>query len=87
LEAVLDRGHCQGAVRGILEVGAQNKIALRLYYNFGFQVVGRRIGYYPGTGEDALLLEADLRIRQFGWEANPCLQPASIQGLETRLNR
>jgi len=31
-----------------------------LYEGFGFHVIGRRKGYYFDTGEDALIMEADL---------------------------
>jgi ribosomal-protein-alanine N-acetyltransferase len=43
-----------------LEVRPSNTQARTLYESFGFQVVGRRRGYYYDTGEDALVMEADL---------------------------
>jgi ribosomal-protein-alanine N-acetyltransferase len=43
-----------------LEVRPTNTGALSLYQSLGFQVVGRRKGYYYDTGEDALVMEADL---------------------------
>lgn len=46
----------QGAVSATLEVRAGNQPAQRLYYRFGFQVMGRRPGYYKDNGEDAILL-------------------------------
>lgn len=46
----------QGAVSASLEVRAGNQAAQRLYSRFGFQVVGRRPGYYQDNGEDAILL-------------------------------
>lgn len=46
----------QGAVSASLEVRASNQPAQRLYARFGFQVVGRRPGYYQDNGEDAILL-------------------------------
>jgi ribosomal-protein-alanine N-acetyltransferase len=44
-----------------LEVRPTNEEARTLYESFGFRVVGRRRGYYYDTGEDALIMEADLR--------------------------
>jgi len=50
----------RGAVRAALEVRPSNAEARQLYEDFGFQVVGMRKGYYFDTGEDALVMEADL---------------------------
>ena len=44
----------------ILEVRPTNTEALGLYEGLGFRVVGRRKEYYFDTGEDALVMEADL---------------------------
>ena len=44
----------------ILEVRPTNTEALKLYEGHGFRVIGRRKGYYFDTGEDALVMEADL---------------------------
>jgi [ribosomal protein S18]-alanine N-acetyltransferase len=41
--------------RATLEVKASNEIALSLYQKFGFQIAGRRKGYYQ-DGEDGLVL-------------------------------
>jgi ribosomal-protein-alanine N-acetyltransferase len=46
----------------ILEVRPTNLEARGLYESLGFRVVGRRRGYYVDTGEDALVLEADLTV-------------------------
>lgn len=43
-----------------LEVRPTNAEALALYESLGFQVIGRRKGYYFDTGEDALVMEARL---------------------------
>lgn len=52
--------------RATLEVRASNQAALSLYQKFGFQMAGRRKGYYPVTGEDALILwRGDLARAQF----------------------
>jgi ribosomal-protein-alanine N-acetyltransferase len=45
-----------------LEVRPTNVEALGLYESFGFRVVGRRKGYYYDTGEDALVMEAELQL-------------------------
>lgn len=43
-----------------LEVREHNKAAQDLYSGYGFDIVGRRRGYYRDTGEDALLMDLDL---------------------------
>lgn len=45
-----------GAERITLEVRPSNDAALALYTASGFDPVGRRVGYYTETGEDALIL-------------------------------
>jgi N6-L-threonylcarbamoyladenine synthase len=45
-----------GATRMTLEVAEGNRSALDLYLSCGFDVAGRRVAYYPETGEDALVL-------------------------------
>ena len=47
-------------VRATLEVAVSNTRAQRLYYRFGFAPVGVRRRYYERTGEDALVMWADL---------------------------
>lgn len=49
-----------GAVVAQLEVRESNVAAQRLYERFGFEIVGRRKGYYRDRGEDALLMDLDL---------------------------
>lgn len=49
--------HCR---RATLEVRRSNVPALLFYDRFGFAVEGIRHGYYDDTGEDALILWADL---------------------------
>ena len=44
----------------VLEVRPSNREAIALYESFGFKVAGRRRGYYYDTGEDALVMEAQL---------------------------
>jgi len=48
-----------------LEVRQSNHDAIKLYEKFGFMIKGRRRGYYEETGEDALVLEADVKNRKF----------------------
>jgi len=53
----------------VLEVRPSNTEARTLYESFGFRVVGRRRGYYYDTGEDALVMEADLQTAHPGTRA------------------
>jgi len=46
-----------GIRREYLEVRVTNAPALNLYENFGFVRAGMRKGYYPDTGEDALVMQ------------------------------
>lgn len=46
----------EGAESATLEVRAGNSAAQHLYRRFGFQLVGRRPGYYQDNGEDAILM-------------------------------
>lgn len=48
--------HAMGAERITLEVRPSNTEALGLYMSCGFDIVGRRHGYYPETSEDALIM-------------------------------
>lgn len=56
------------AHRMILEVRPSNWRALRLYQSAGFEIVGRRRGYYPAHEgrEDALVMARDLHRRSAG---------------------
>jgi ribosomal-protein-alanine N-acetyltransferase len=60
LDERLEAAHHRGVKLAVLEVRPTNNEALRLYEVLGFRVVGKRKGYYFDTGEDALLMEADL---------------------------
>ena len=44
-----------------LEVRGGNEAAMALYTKLGFREVGRRKGYYAKGGEDAVLMDHDLR--------------------------
>lgn len=59
VEAALRDGRARGATRAHLEVRASAVPALACYESAGFEIVGRRAGYYPG-GEAALLLSRSL---------------------------
>ena len=50
-----------GCVLVTLEVRGGNEAALELYKKLGFREVGRRKGYYSKGGEDAVLMDLDLR--------------------------
>ena len=50
-----------GIVSVHLEVRQSNHDAIKLYEKFGFMIKGRRKGYYQETGEDALILAADVK--------------------------
>lgn len=69
LEAILDQAAGQGAETATLEVRASNTMAINLYRKTGFEVVGRRAGYYRDNGEDALLMTAS-GLRGQGWRAD-----------------
>ena len=60
LATALAEGVSRGVVLAFLEVRPTNTRALALYDSLGFQVIGRRNGYYFDTGEDALVMEARL---------------------------
>ena len=56
LQEALDQAAKNGAVRTFLEVRLSNDPALKLYRSNGFNIVGRRVGYYRAPAEDALTL-------------------------------
>lgn len=56
LYSVLETAREQGLERATLEVRASNLGAICLYEKFGFQIAGRRRGYYKDNDEDALIL-------------------------------
>jgi ribosomal-protein-alanine N-acetyltransferase len=56
LMAGLDQARRQGAGMATLEVRPSNEAAVALYRKHGFEVVGRRRGYYRDNNEDALLM-------------------------------
>ncbi len=56
LLAMIDRAMEIGAEVVTLEVRVTNSVAQALYRKYGFQVAGRRKGYYSDNGEDALIM-------------------------------
>jgi ribosomal-protein-alanine N-acetyltransferase len=60
LESLLEIGARQGCLEATLEVRPSNGPALGMYSRAGFQVVGRRRGYYSDTHEDALVMSCPL---------------------------
>jgi ribosomal-protein-alanine N-acetyltransferase len=56
LEALLADAAWGGAGQVLLEVAADNAAAQRLYAAYGFEVIGRRRGYYQPSNTDALVM-------------------------------
>ena len=56
VDAVLGEARTRGVVRIFLEVREGNRSAQGLYRSRGFEIVGRRRGYYAGPREDALVM-------------------------------
>jgi len=59
LKTALEQAEKEGAVRALLEVRENNIRAQQLYLGFGFEIVGRRRGYYRDNGEDAILMNLE----------------------------
>jgi len=60
LRASMDAAYAEGARIYHLEVRAGNASAIKLYADFGYEIVGRRPKYYQNNGEDALLMTLNL---------------------------
>ena len=60
LRRLIESARTRGCRLATLEVRPSNTPARALYEAFGFELVGRRRGYYADTGEDALLLASAL---------------------------
>lgn len=69
LRGVLDDARQRKLRLVVLEVRPSNTEARTLYEAFGFRIIGRRRGYYYDTGEDALVMEAELQTAQPGTRA------------------
>ncbi len=61
LSECIRRAALAGASLIFLEVRAENEAAQRLYRSMGFTFRGIRKGYYTDTGEDAVLLDREVR--------------------------
>jgi ribosomal-protein-alanine N-acetyltransferase len=60
LASTQSRAQANGADRIFLEVWDGNHSAIALYRKFGFEQIGRRVGYYRG-GDDALVMRLKLK--------------------------
>ncbi len=61
LRHMIARAEDDGCELVTLEVRSGNEAAMALYTKLGFREVGRRKGYYAKGGEDAVLMDLDLR--------------------------
>jgi len=61
LSECIRRAARAGATLIFLEVRAGNEAAQRLYRSMGFAFRGIRKGYYTDTGEDAVILDREVR--------------------------
>jgi ribosomal-protein-alanine N-acetyltransferase len=61
LAEVEARAAAEGAAMATLEVRRSNEPARALYRTLGYQEVGVRPRYYAEDGEDAILMDKDLR--------------------------
>jgi len=66
LQAAYEEGVRRKGTALTLEVRVSNRRAIALYRRLGYQVVGRRPGYYQ-DGEDALVMTAQLPRRRLFW--------------------
>lgn len=60
-QAMTDQALARNLSRATLEVRRTNEAAVKLYETFGYRVTAVRKGYYDETGEDALIMSAELR--------------------------
>ncbi len=60
LARAMERSREKGCLKAVLEVRENNGRAIRFYEKHGFTRAGRRKGYYPDSGEDALILKKDI---------------------------
>ncbi len=62
MHSVMERMVEQGMERMTLEVRVSNSPAQSLYKRLGFAIAGVRKGYYADTGEDAMIMWAELEM-------------------------
>lgn len=61
MEAMIRRSCEENVFICTLEVGRSNEGAKKLYEKFGFIVIDTRQRYYPESGDDAFIMQADLK--------------------------
>lgn len=83
LLAMIERSSELGAHEVTLEVRVSNTVAQNLYRKYGFEVVGRRPGYYRDNNEDADLMTV-FNIHTVEYQAR---LKALREALEDRLRR
>lgn len=59
MDMLIESSEAQGIASLMLEVREANRSAIALYKSHGFNVEGKRDGYYAETGENALLMRRD----------------------------
>ncbi len=72
LEAVMSHSLSSGASLVTLEVREENLPARAFYRRNGFKEIALRRGYYPDTGEDAVVM-----LKHLGSSSHPSLDPDS----------
>lgn len=72
VRAALQTGLSQSAHRALLEVRASNQAAQALYQTFGFRQTAVRPKYYNNPVEDAVLMELDPIVLEFGPHSTVC---------------
>lgn len=60
MQKSLELAGCRGCSAAYLEMRPANTAAKKLYRKLGFKEIGKRINYYPETGEDALVMSRKL---------------------------
>jgi ribosomal-protein-alanine N-acetyltransferase len=70
--AALQAGLSQSAHRALLEVRASIQVAQALYRAFGFRQTALRPKYYNNPVEDAVLMELDPIVLEFGPHSTVC---------------
>lgn len=60
-QTMTDQALARKLSRATLEVRCTNEAAIGLYKTFGYQVMAVRKGYYDESGEDALIMSAELQ--------------------------
>jgi ribosomal-protein-alanine N-acetyltransferase len=66
VEELTNKAQARGARNLLLEVRESNEAARKLYEKCGFEIVGRRRGYYANPEEDAVVYRREIVIEPFG---------------------